>query len=131
MFTSSCQQGNPKENLQMAQPLKNYSYDYDNSEESNIVIIFWGYIISGVLSQTQVSMAGTRKYIPQIMWDVITFSWPSYLLLPQHSTYHDTTYKTDSTKATLIYIGCFEYHFVLHREILFIIEIPLSGVHPL
>ena len=37
--------------------------------------------------QQQVSRAGTSKYIPVILWDVITCPCPWYLLLAQHSSY--------------------------------------------
>ena len=43
-----------------------------------------------VLSQKQVSRAGTSNYIPQYLWDVITCPCPWYLLLAQHSSYIQT-----------------------------------------
>ena len=42
-------------------------------------------IIWGVLCQKQASRAGTSKYIPQILWDVITLSLP---LMPASDTTH-------------------------------------------
>ena len=44
-------------------------------------------MVSGVLCQKQVPRAGTSNYIPQILWDVITFPCPWYLLLAQQSSY--------------------------------------------
>ena len=40
-----------------------------------------------VLCEKQVSSAGTCNYIPQYLWDIITFPCPWYLLLAQHSSY--------------------------------------------
>ena len=45
------------------------------------------YVILGVLSQKQISRAGTSNYTPQILWDVITWPCPWYLLLIQHSLF--------------------------------------------
>ena len=39
----------------------------------------------GVLCQEQVSRAGSSNYIPQYLWDVITYPCPWCLLLAQHS----------------------------------------------
>ena len=44
--------------------------------------------ISRVLCQKQVSRAGRSNYIPQYLWDYITFPCPWYLLLAQHTSYN-------------------------------------------
>ena len=44
------------------------------------------------LCQKQVSKAGRSNYIPQYLWDVITFPCPWYLLLAQHSSYHSNVF---------------------------------------
>ena len=40
-----------------------------------------------LVSQKQVSKAGTRDYTPQYMWNLITCPCPKYLLLAHKSTY--------------------------------------------
>ena len=55
---------------------------------ANSILLSLGLVVHiSVLCQKQVWRAGTSNYIPQILWDVITCSWPSYLLLAQHSSY--------------------------------------------
>ena len=41
----------------------------------------------GFVCQKQVSRAGTSNYIPQILWNVITYSCPWYLPLAHKSSY--------------------------------------------
>ena len=68
-------------------------------------------IYRGVLSQKQVSRAGTSNYIPRYLWDVITYPYPWYLLLAYHiilntKTSIATTLTTSEvTKATITATG--------------------------
>ena len=60
-----------------------YRYSCPSSTLSNALLhALFARLIQGC--QKQVSRAGTSNYIPQYLWDVITCTWPWYLLQAQH-----------------------------------------------
>ena len=73
--------------------------------------------IWGMLWQRQVSRPLTSNHIPQILWDVINWSCPWYLLLAQHSS------SLPGSKCSLDYEnGVNEKHITFDR-VIFIMEI--------
>ena len=77
--------------LQRASKVENISMSWDCTTG-----LAWHDYIWELVCQKQVSRAGTSNYIPQKLWDVITYPCPWYLLLAYKSSHDESPLQSQS-----------------------------------